>query len=87
MVLFVAEREALKKNKAPRERVAVVSHRQVKKLSDFTFIIIPGACAHDERVNCDSCKFSTVKFAAARRSRRPQIQIGYVSCSYHVGCV
>ncbi len=63
----------------------MVVHSQVQQINDLMFIIVPGSCPGDERTTCDSCEYSTVKFKTERLSRHPEIQIGYVSCSYQGG--
>ena len=70
-------------NRAVRERyTSMVTHRQVQKVNDFMFIIVPGSCPDAERVTCDSCEHSTVTFKVRNASRKSPVEIGYVSCSY-----
>ena len=56
---------------------------QVKRLNDFTFLIVPDACPRGVQSSCDSCSFSNVKFGTAGQPRRrSRILVGFVSCSY-----
>jgi hypothetical protein len=61
----------------------MVEHRQVKKVSDFMFMIVPCSCPSDTPTACDNCKHSRVEFKPGPRSRRKStVEIGYVSCFY-----
>jgi hypothetical protein len=60
----------------------MVEHRQVKKVSDFMFMIVPCSCPCDTPTACDNCKYSQVEFKPGPRPRKLPVEIGYVSCFY-----
>ena len=60
----------------------MVERRQVKKISDLLFMIVPGFCPADVSAACDACTFSNVEFKAGTRDRKALVKIGYVSCLY-----
>jgi hypothetical protein len=77
----VMSRLAVKEPNLPGAEV-MIEHRQVKKVSDFMFMIVPCSCPSDTPTACDNCKHSRVEFKPGPRSRKSSVEIGYVSCVY-----
>jgi hypothetical protein len=60
----------------------MIEHQQVKKVSDFMFMIVPCSCPSGTPSACENCRHSRVEFKPGPRSRNLSVEIGYVSCVY-----